>query len=805
MNKWLYVGALLFGLTACSSDDLVGGDTPNTGDLTMTFTSGNQARILTPNQALGARMQTRAAADPAAPSIPGAAIEFDKEALNNWNDGVLLSKGNSYKITKTYNGSVSTNDMNGNGEVINIYVAADATFTTWWDDWRAINANIYVLPGATLTWCQTGWDNLAKIPEGVKMYVWGNLKTPDNIGLRLYDGSNGAGELYIFNSDSPFTVNKVNGDGTNICFQVDGKAKFYSSREVEIEGTACLLGDVHFAEKAVIDYNLFPCGGANIVFDRCSKVLGQLDNRRVDSAATIDVNECLYLGSLHDDGRPLTINLNEALLDIDEVFSTAQEGYKENRIVDKGSNCMVIHGNDGDYYSIVRILGDATLAIDKNNGSYTTTTVGEWPNQTTSITDYPIDCFTGYINILGTLQNKIYYTPGEGIDLVTLDENNLNPSDTKVHFNDADIYLPGTDCRPAIGDGAIIIAPAHKYSAVSFDFGTDGTLYLCWHSNINTNKEDGEEYSGSVSSSSDWGGIVDVINVNSYNPANSIFEQTMMQDEHKYNHIKFYNGKLYLASTSKKVGAALHELKLSGNKIDESDAGVRVNLIGSSGNCVDILNGKLLTISGFNNGGINYFALNDYSNQEKKAINEASSEFQGKYIYVDKVANKVISLNNTSRGIITIYNASTMAVEKTFEVGSIKPTDGKNVCISDGSNIYICRGQNGFDVYDFNGNKVGGSKKHANGCDVDNNYIYIATGDGFAILDKNVKDAEGNNKTLKVVKFTGTGFVYPGTRGGKMDDSVKNSSNFVKVYNGNVYVAHGMYGLRIYKLSDLVY
>ena len=153
LNKWLYVGALLLGLTACSSDDFVGGDTPNPGDATLTFSSGNQARILTPNQALGARMQTRAAADPAAPQIPADAIEFDKEALNNWNDGVLLSKGKNYKITKSYNGSVSTNDMNGNGEVINIYVAADATFTTWWDDWRAINANIYVLPGATLKWC----------------------------------------------------------------------------------------------------------------------------------------------------------------------------------------------------------------------------------------------------------------------------------------------------------------------------------------------------------------------------------------------------------------------------------------------------------------------------------------------------------------------------------------------------------------------------------------------------------------------------------------------------------------------------
>lgn len=808
VNKLFLFGALLFGLTACSSDDTVSDSIPES-KAELTFLSGDQSRILSPRQSAGSRAAA-AVVDPEAPAIPAGAIEFDKEALNNWNDGVLLAKGSTYMITKPYTGSVSTNDMNGSeGEAINIYVAADAEFTTWWDDWRAMKANIYVLPGATLKWDQAGNDYMAKLPDGVKVYVWGDLTTPDNMGLRLYQGG---AELYVYNTngDNEFIVKTAvnpyyNDPKTQISFQVDEGCVFYSSRAVRIEGNAQFEGgSTHFANNATIEGNCYPEFQSEVTFDRCSYIMGQLDNKAADGAV-FNVNEYLYTGSLHGDGKDFTINLKEALLDIDHVFDTVTPEYAENRLVDKGAGKTVINGLNGEYYSVARVLDGGVMYIDRGN-DYETSTVGEWPNQTSSISKYKLTNFTGYVNIAGTLENKLYYEPAEGIDFSTLDDSNLDIADDKVHFNDGDVYLPATDCRPAIGDGVIIVGPevAHKYSATSIDFGTDGTLYLCWHSNVNTNKEDGEEYGPSVAGTSDWGGIVDVINVNTYDPSKSIFEQTMMQNEFKYNHVKYFGGKLYLASTSSKVGAALHELQLSGSKIDEAAASVRVNLTGTSANSVDVLGDKLLTISGFNNGGLNYFGLTDYSNQEKKAINAASTEYQGKYIFVDKKANKVIALNSTVYGTVTIYNASTMAVENTFNVGAINPKDGKNVCISDGQKIYICRGQNGFDIYDFNGNKVGGSKKHANGCDVDDNYIYVATGDGLAVLSKTKQDAAGNNKTIKVVKFTGKGFVYPGVRGGKMDDSVKQSSNFVKVYNGNVYVAHGMYGLRIYKLADLV-
>ena len=87
-----------------------------------------------------------------------------------------------------------------------------------------------MLPGAILKWDQAGNDYMAKLPDGVKMYVWGDLTTPDNLGLRLYQGG---AELYVYNTngDNEFIVKTAvnpyyNDPKTQISFQVDGKRSF---------------------------------------------------------------------------------------------------------------------------------------------------------------------------------------------------------------------------------------------------------------------------------------------------------------------------------------------------------------------------------------------------------------------------------------------------------------------------------------------------------------------------------------------------------------------------------------------------
>mgnify|MGYP003302768806 CR=1 FL=1 len=57
-------------------------------------------------------------------------------------------------------------------------------------------------------------------------------------------------------------------------------------------------------------------------------------------------------------------------------------------------------------------------------------------------------------------------------------------------------------------------------------------------------------------------------------------------------------------------------------------------------------------------------------------------------MYYNKNTGKVITLNDTDKGIVTIYN-SAMEVESSFQVGSINPVDGKNVCIADDTHIYV--------------------------------------------------------------------------------------------------------------------
>jgi hypothetical protein len=260
---------------------------------------------------------------------------------------------------------------------------------------------------------------------------------------------------------------------------------------------------------------------------------------------------------------------------------------------------------------------------------------------------------------------------------------------------------------------------------------------------------------------------------------------------------------LYSATTNKKVGAALSEIALTSDgkfPAMEQYEEIRVNLTGYSANCVERIGDELVTISGYSNGGINKFGINDVSNQEKKFINQETDNFQGKYIHYNANNGKVVTLNNTEKGIVTIYDAS-MNAETSFEVGALNPVNGKNVCISDNEYIYVCKGQNGFVIYDYNGNKVGGSKKSANGVDVDDKYIYLAAGDGLAVLDKNATyvDKDGNtyNRTIKKFHYTGKGATSVTD-----ETTIKQSANFVKKGpDGRIYVAYGMYGLQIYELD----
>lgn len=151
-------------------------------------------------------------------------------------------------------------------------------------------------------------------------------------------------------------------------------------------------------------------------------------------------------------------------------------------------------------------------------------------------------------------------------------------------------------------------------------------------------------------------------------------------------------------------------------------------------------------------------------------------------------------------------NIATATPKKTIDIASITPNNGKNTIAIDGENIYVCRSANGLTCYDKNGTEkwtwqaplTASTKKpqgYANGVTYDNNYVYLACGGyGLVVLDKNQME---KGKPKVVAKTRVTGVVDETT--GKIS---WNSANYVKLYNGLIYVAYGKNRLKIYQLVD---
>lgn len=779
--------------------------------------SGDQARVVIPTASTPAPSKAvrSRGVDTQEPSIPAGATKMFEQGwggmwtFDNPDNNYYLPAGETLKLDY----------VNGIGDKdINLYVAGDLTISRF--DQTPKSMHLYILKGGKFSGYDTtsgSAPGCAYVPANWTVDVWGEWSFGDRFRLDVRGGNvtyhKGAKDVVYGNgSDATETWNNS--------FSISS-GTFYSEVPVEVDGNAHFTGGVAtFAEGIVVDMNVTTKRSDNgqtpvVNIYKCSKVLQQWTGE-ANSAGIYNVYDYLYIGSLHDNGADVYLNLYDALVDIDNVFpSTLPWGYNINNLVDKDGHGFRYVGKPGKYQSVVRYLNN-DLYIDKGN-NYEVVAGGDGtPTQFVSEIS-----FTGNVTLLSE-KVRIQYPKIQGKDDVT---EIITFKDGSVAYNDASTYLPtnAEGCRPKIGNEPVITVdpPLHKYSATSLDFGKNGELYLSWHSNIGADGEPGHAHgtnmyitnldgsSVSVDNLQDWGGIIDVMDVT--NPAATQLTQTLIQGEHKYNHVVYNDGMLYLPSTSNKVGAALHEIALSADgTINEAtfDAkNVRVNLTGTSANCAIVNNNNIITISGNNNGGINKFATTDFTNQESKAI-VTSDPFQGKYIYND--GTNIITLNNTTDGTVTIYTQQ-MGKVSSFNVGSIRPTDGKNVCIADGQYIYICRGANGFDIYNYSGTRVGGTKKSANGVDVDNKNIYLATGSGLVVLSKTetyVDDFDGKTYNKTIARYT-----YTGTGNPRYDETIaksanagaaKQSSNFVKVKDGKAYVAYGMYGLQVYDISDLL-
>ena len=818
MKKIYLFGTIALFLAACSSNDGFQGNesgnesiSPNLAPTEYSFVK-SEGRIVSYADYIGGTTRAVApsvidelgvtAAMAEAPEVPGDAQSLI--GIESWN----VQSTAKYFIPAGETYSKDNTNLAGT----EIYVQGTLDLANYWGStaWNGSGnsvAKVYVLPGGTLNYN-------TDLPMQFNLYNYGTVNCNNSKKEFYVQAATGAfynyGDLDL-GEDIDVRINNANiYVGGNVVksknFWVETGAKAYIAgdlnlnTDLNVEGTLVVQGAVEAPNISLQAYTKF-AAGCKVITPGLFNIDSNNSRAWINYLSAGDVYACAGCKMYLADG---------GMIEVANVYENENNG-NDAALILLGSNtrgvlkAKIIANNTGD-------------GITQDLKSYRV----EKPETGSEL----------------ALAAEKFYNVGNNHQL----QNELLKSNLTlqpgVYVEDDDLALfsmAPTDCAPGFnynsGSGdqdddntpdVVIVPPVHKYSATALDFGPNGELYLCWHSNIgdgqggngtNMNVTNTDGSSVSVDGINDWGGIIDVINTNNYgDPQTYLFDQTLIQNEHKYNHVLYYGGKLYLASTSKKVGAAMHEIALNAdgtiNEGEFSEKNIRVNLTGSSANSAIIKNDELITISGFNNGAINKFPIIDFSNQEKKAI-VSGEGFTGKYIYND--GTYIITLNNVKEGTVTLYDQN-MNFVRTFNVGALNPEDGKNVIVGDGSKIYICRGNNGLAVYDYNGNRVGGSRKTANGVDVDDKYIYVAGGYGLVVLDKNEtymgtdkNDPEKEvayNKTVKRFTYSGTGNSrYDGVI---TDTDPKQSANFVKVRNGKAYVAYGMYGLQIYDVSELV-
>lgn len=148
---------------------------------------------------------------------------------------------------------------------------------------------------------------------------------------------------------------------------------------------------------------------------------------------------------------------------------------------------------------------------------------------------------------------------------------------------------------------------------------------------------------------------------------------------------------------------------------------------------------------------------------------------------------------------INIYPAGTtdfsVAPEHSFAVQPISPNNGKNTIQLVGDKVYACLGGAGLYCYDLEGNEKwhyqisspinqkGQYRACANGCFVGGKYIYLAYGSaGLKVLDMDGKLIAERYHLIQKGNY---------------------SANYVTVYNGYIYVAHGKNRLQVYRLYNV--
>lgn len=305
----------------------------------------------------------------------------------------------------------------------------------------------------------------------------------------------------------------------------------------------------------------------------------------------------------------------------------------------------------------------------------------------------------------------------------------------------------------------------------------NGKLYVSYHTNGST-----------------FGGNLEVASMNG-NTITILQSAKDNNNELDYNHLTVADNKVYVAGSSKKDGGLIAAISLAGNG-ELSTENAKVAYVdkdaakhnGYDANCVTTYGDDVIAAT-----------TRGYDVFDKNFDTHFYLATSGKAKHLAVANNKIYGLNFTTgtNAQIQEFDNASLTNGTSFAVGNVAPDYAKNVIAVDGTDVYVCKGENGVARYDANGNqtwawavptmknptdrdKLGLAKGYANGLAVDNQYVYVACG-GYGVVVLN--------------KATGKEICHRQSQTGK-------SANYVAVDGtGNIYVAYGQSRIQVFKVT----
>ena len=272
------------------------------------------------------------------------------------------------------------------------------------------------------------------------------------------------------------------------------------------------------------------------------------------------------------------------------------------------------------------------------------------------------------------------------------------------------------------------------------------------------------------------------------------------------NHVMVDNNKAYIAATDIDKGAFLGVVPLENNVYSTNmtqyvlDALNKKN--GIDANCV-VKYGDNIVMS--STRGYEF-----YDKEFGHTYFQTTADAKGLASANGNLYSLLATGKNTT-GTVNVFNGIDLRQDKTTTSfttdGNVGPEDGKNTVAADGTDIYVCQGEEGLVRYDANGKKVwsykvpvianqesekyGSVKGYCNGVAIGGDYVYVAAGGyGVVVLNK----ADGKELCHRTAF---NGFL----ENGKWKNP--NSANYVTIgQDGYIYVAYGKSRVQVFKLTQ---